>query len=201
MDWFKKNGKTAEDVAAKTREIDAGISEKEALISKMRAELPDRVLEGDNLATHRIEHEELELNALKVTKAALDAKARELQVIEARDAEAARFEAAAEQGRHCSKLAEDLIASLAPALAIADALDDATSELAASISGIPFPLINLGDAPQQILSARPTRLTVLAVQDPEGLEKAIASVVSTMLANAQSIRERGKPGPSSQNAA
>jgi hypothetical protein len=140
-----------------------------------------------------------ELQELRSKRDRLSAKCNSLrrEIDEALKREAdteqiSRFEAAAEKGRQCLTLAADLIAALAPVIAIASALDDATSELAGSIAAVPYPLVNLGDSGQEILSARPTRLTVLAVQDPEGLEKAIASVVSTMKANGDSIRREAK---------
>jgi hypothetical protein len=100
-DWFKRKGQemTAENVEAKAREVDAEIAEKEAVIATMRAGLPTQVLDGDHLAAHRIEHEERELNALKLTKAELEAKARELRASEANAELVADWKRAEEKGR------------------------------------------------------------------------------------------------------
>ncbi len=101
VDFFKRTGNayTAENVQAKAREVGAEISEKESVVAKMRAELPNQVLDGDHLGAHRIEHEERELNALKITKAELEAKARELRASEAATGIDAQWKGAEEKGR------------------------------------------------------------------------------------------------------
>jgi hypothetical protein len=128
LDFFKRTGKaiTIENLEAKTRDLDATISAKEGEIANLRADLPAKVLEGDHLAAHRIEHEERELNALRLTKAELEAKARELRASEAAAELEAQHKIAVEKARQLEQAGTDLvklIASVGPAAEKLFALD------------------------------------------------------------------------------
>lgn len=188
LDFFKRTGKpiTAEAVEAKARDVASEIATKESTIAKLRAELPGQVLDGDNLAAHRIEHEEREIRALQVTKIELEAKARELRVFEAYSGQISRFEGAAENGRECATLAKALIVAIIP---VADAARSVLAANAKFVSSIPMPRVNLGKAAEQLL-ANLDRLVVFALEDPGALEGAIASTIGLCVANAESLRER-----------
>ncbi|MGC2303518.1 hypothetical protein [Candidatus Binatus sp.] len=188
LDFFKRTGKpiTAEAVEAKARDVATEIATKELTIGKLRADLPGQVLDGDNLAAHRIEHEEREIRALQVTKTELEAKARELRIFEAFSEEISRFEAAAENGRECATLAKALIAAIIP---VADAARAVLAANAKFVSSIPMPRVNLGKAAEQLLSDL-DRLVVFALEDPGALEGAIASTIGLCVVNAESVRER-----------
>ncbi len=130
-DWFKKRGKevTAENVRTKMREIEAEIADKEAVIVRMRAELPGQVLEGDNLAAHRIEHEVREIDALKVAKEELEAKAVELDEDEAEAAALTDWSAD-------MQTVEEFAKHLAPFVAASSALVDAGKALLQATDGL-----------------------------------------------------------------
>lgn len=120
-DWFKRKGQemTAENVEAKAHEVGAEIAEKESVIATMRAELSTKVLDGDHLAAHRIEHDEHELNALKLTKTELEAKARELRAREADEVVRKAWEDSDAEGTALieqSRVVEGILDGLAPEL-------------------------------------------------------------------------------------
>ncbi len=189
LDFFKRTGKpiTAEAVEAKARDVATEIATKELTIGKLRADLPGQVLDGDNLAALRIEHEEREIRALQVTKTELEAKARELRNFEAFYEEISRFEAAAENGRECATLAKALIAAIIPVAGAAGAVLAANAKF---VSSIPITQSQPWESSGVNSLSDLDRLVVFALEDPGALEGAIASTIGLCVANAESLRER-----------
>ena len=93
-DFFKKGRVESrpENVEAKASELAAEKAAKETTIAEKRTALSGQVLEGDNLAAHRIEAELRVVNALEVAKEKLEAKAVELDEAEAEAADLAAYE-------------------------------------------------------------------------------------------------------------
>ena len=188
FDFFKRTGKpiTADNLEAKAREVAAQISKKESAIAKLRAELPGQVLDGDNLAAHRIEHEEREIRALQVAQTELEAKARELRVFEDYSERISQWDVATEKGRECETLAKALMSAIAPVRAAAQTLRAANAEFVASV---PMSRLNFENLAQRV-SVDLGRMVALAVEDPDTFESAIASLVDLCVANAESLRDQ-----------
>jgi hypothetical protein len=119
--WFRRGEKqlTIENVDAKTSEIDGAISAKEGELTNMRADLSVQVLDGDLLGGQRIAHEENNLRVLRITKAELEATARELRARDAAEVERKAWEDSDAEGTALieqSRVVEGLLDALAPAL-------------------------------------------------------------------------------------
>jgi hypothetical protein len=119
LDFWKGKAITIENLEAKTRELDAAISAKETEIANMHAGLSVQVLDGDLLGGQRIAHEENNLRVLRITKAELEASARELRAREAAEVVRKAWEDSDAEGtaliEQC-RVVEGMLDALAPAL-------------------------------------------------------------------------------------
>lgn len=134
LDYFKRTGKpiTSENIEAKIGEVAASIVAKEGEIAKMREELPARVLDDDNLAVHRIEHEEREVHAFKIAKAELEAKLVEVRESEAIAELEAQCDVADEKLRKCEEAARAFVEAFETIIPAAKALFKAHADFAAA---------------------------------------------------------------------
>ena len=138
LDYFKRTGKaiTSENLEAKIAEVAASISAKEAEIERMREELPAKVLEGDHLGAHRIEHEEHEIKALQIAKSELETKLVEVRESEAIAELEAQCDVADEKLRKCEEAARAFVEAFETIIPAARVLFKAHADfVAAGIDG------------------------------------------------------------------
>ena len=134
LDYFKRTGKpiTSETIEAKIGEVVATISTKESEIARMREELSAKVLEGDHLGAHRIEHEEHEIKALKIAKDELESKLGDVRESELIAKLEAKCDVAEEKRRKCEAAADAFIEAFKTVIAPAEALFKAHADFVAA---------------------------------------------------------------------